>query len=124
MTTPTTQHDWLEDVQEAYVSACKRHLEGTSAISNRHELFKTSASVAAERRGIVDPHLIQEMNDYVIRQVEIDLSNGGQLSDYKFHFAISYIHAHTPAGTIEEVEADGVMEYINSHWDLFNNEMA
>jgi len=79
-----------------------------------------SAFVAAERRGIVDSDLIDEMNDYVVQQVEADILNGGQFSDYKFHFAISYIHAHTPAGIVEELMADQIMEYVNNEWDLFD----
>ncbi len=120
MNIPTNHQDWLIDVQEAYVAASKCFLKGASPISNRHELFKMAAIVAAERRGIVDSDLIEEMNVYVVQQVEADISNGGQFSDYKFHFVISYIHAHTPAGIVEELVADKIMEYVNNEWDLFD----
>ena len=43
-----------------------------------------------------------------------------EVSDYKFHFVISYIHAHTPAGLIDEFHADRIMEYVNDHWNLFD----
>ena len=124
MITPKTNQDWLSEIRKAYFSACTDFRNGTSDISHLCDLFKTAAFIVAKRRGIVEPDLIQEMNDYVLRQVEIDLTNGGQLSDFRFHFVISYIHAHTPAGIIEELKADRIMEYVNSHWDLFDNETA
>jgi hypothetical protein len=120
MNTPTTHQDWLADVQEAYISASQRFLKGTSAISSVHELFKLAAVIAAQRRGIEDSDLIERMQRHVVQQVETDIINGGQYADYKFHFVISYIHAHTPAGILEELTADEIMEYVNSEWDLFD----
>jgi hypothetical protein len=115
-----TKRDWLADVKEAYQCACERFHSGSLPISSLAELFKTAAVLSAERRGIAAPALVQQMNDYVVQHVETDLSNGGSLSDYKFHFVISYIHAHTPAGIIDELHADRVMEYVNDHWNLFD----
>jgi len=120
MKTPETNPDWLADVKEAYDSACERFHSGSFPISSLTELFKTAAILSAERRGITAPQLIQKMNDYVVHDVETDLSNDGSLSDYKFHFVISYIHAHTPACIIDELHADRVMEYVNDHWNLFD----
>jgi len=110
--------DWLTDAQEAYAAARKCSLKGASPISHRNELFNMAASVAAERRGIEDSGVIDGMTDYVVQQVEADILNGGQFSDYKFHFVISYIHAHTPAGIVAKLVADKIMEYVNSEWDL------
>ena len=120
MSTPKTNQDWLSDVKKAYLFACADARDRKSEFSHLPDLFRAAAYIAAKRRGISDPALIQTMNDYVVRQVENDLTNGGQLSDYKFHFVISYVHAHTPAGIIEELKADRIMEYVNDHWDLFD----
>jgi len=120
MNTPKTKCEWLTDVKEAYQSACERFHAGSLPISSLTELFKVAAVLSSERRGITTPHLIQEMNEYVVKSVETDLSYGGSLSDYKFNFVISYIHAHTPAGIIEELHADRIMEYVNYNWNLFD----
>lgn len=120
MKTPETYREWLADVQDAFQSACQRSQSRPPPLSNLTELFNTAAPIAAERRHIVDPDQIQEMTEYVQEQVEADLKNGAELSDYMFHFVISYIHAHTPAGILTELEADKIMAYVNDHWNLFD----
>jgi len=118
--TPETLAEWLTDVQDAYQFACRQFYAGSFQISTITDLFKSAASVAAERRNISATEIIQEMTDYVQEQIESDLAHGAELADYKFNFVISYVHSHTPAGILDELEADAVMDYVNDRWDLFD----
>jgi len=93
------------------------------AIPDITELFKVSALIAAERRGITSPELVQQMSDHVVRQIESDLKIGADPAEFKFHFVISYIHSHTSAHLIDEMNADRIMNYVNDHWDLFDEEV-
>lgn len=119
MKTPKTLIEWLADVKEAYASAESRFESGQLDIQSMTESFRCAAPIAASRRGIVDSVVIAEMAKYVVDQMEEDVRNGTELSEYKFNFVISYIHAHTPAGIINEMTADRVTEYVNDEWDLF-----
>lgn len=120
MKTPTTLPEWKSDVQDAYDNALRRFESGTLGLCSLTELFRSAAEIAAERRGIATEDQIERMTHHVVERVEHGIRLGDDLGEYKFNFVISYIHAHTPPEIINEFEADDIMEYVNTHWDLFN----
>ena len=114
--TPETLSEWLGDVQDAYAMATQSLNSG----DHLTDLFKLAAPIVTARRGVSAQDTIEAMARHVVERVDSDLELGGSLSDYKFHFVYSYIHAHTQAGVIDEFQADDVMGYVNDHWDLFD----
>jgi hypothetical protein len=117
---PETNNQWLSDVQEAY-DTCKYKFEnGLLDIVVIEDLYKLSAQMAANNRGISDPEILDEMYCFSIEPVEYDFSvNPAEREKYKFQFVIAYIHSHVPAGFITEREGDIIMDYVNEKWDLF-----
>ena len=120
MKTPATLPEWLVDVQDAYDNASRRFESGTAALLDLTELYKLAAPIAAARRGISSDATIDSMTRHICGRIDSDIELGGTLSDYKFHFVYSYIHAHTSAGVVDEFNADDIMGYVNDHLDLFD----
>jgi|GEM_PF-3136577 len=122
MKTPKTFPDWLSDVQDAYETALHWFETRTFVdVCSLPEVSRCAAQLAAVRRGIESEDQIESMIEYVVGRVEDDIRRDADLGDHKFHFVISYIHAHTPPEIIDELKADDVMMYVNDYWDLFDD---
>ena len=123
MNSPDTNSQWLSDVQEAYDTAKYKFENGLLDIDVIEDLYKISAQMAANNRGISDPEILDEMYCFSIEPVEYDFSiNPAEREKYKFQFVIAYIHSHVPAGFLTEKEGDRIMDYVNEKWDLFSEE--
>lgn len=121
MKSPETNSQWLSDVQEAYDTAIYKYENGLLDIDVIEDLYKISAQMAANNRGVSDPEILDEMYCFSIEPVEYDISiNSAEGEKYKFQFVIAYIHSHIPAGFLTEMEGDKIMDYVNEKWDLFS----
>lgn len=121
MKSPETNSQWLSDVQEAYDTAKYKFENCLLDIVVIEDLYKISAQIAANNRGINDPVMLDEMYCFSIEPVEYDFSiNPAEREKYKFQFVIAYIYSHVPAGFLTEMEGDRIMDYVNEKWDLFS----
>ena len=75
--------------------------------------------IATSHSGIHEKDILDEMCDFACAGVKHDFSVSESGKKYKFHFVISCIQSHVPAGVISEMEGDE-MDYINHKWDLFD----
>ncbi len=120
MKLPETNSQWLSDVQDAYDTAKFKFENGLLDIDVIEDLYKLSAQMAANNRGVSDREILDEMYSFSTEAVEHDFSrNPAEKEKYKFHFVIAYIHSHVPAGFFTEMEGDRIMDYVNEKWDLF-----
>jgi len=117
---PKRKRHWKLDVISAFERAIKRLESDTSELDDIQDVYKLAATVAAENRGIKDPTTIKRMAEYTEELVEEDHALvPADKHQVLFYFVIAYIHAHVPAGILEEMEADRIMEYLNEALDLF-----
>lgn len=120
MRTPKRKRHWQADVISAFKRAINRLESGTGGLDDIQDVYKLSATVAAENRGVKDPTTIKRMAEYAEELVEEDHALAPENKhQVLFHFVIAYIYAHVPAGILEEMEADRIMEYLNEALDLF-----
>ncbi len=120
MKLPKRKRHWRTDVHSAFKRAIKRYESGDVALDDIEDLYKLGAPIAAQNRGIKDSETIKRMAEFTEKCVEedhaIEPSNKHQVI---FHFVSAYLYAHVPAGILDEIEADRVMEYLNDTLDLF-----
>ena len=122
MNSSTDFEFWLSDAQSAYDEVKKKYNEKLLDICEKEEFYKVAPLIAAERRRIENDEVVTEMAGVTAENVEHDFSvDPESRSRYQFQFVIAYIHAHVPAGMFTEMEGDRIMDYINDHWDLFEN---
>ena len=69
MKSPETNSQWLSDVQEAYDTAKYKYENGLLDIDVIEDLYKISAQMAANNRGISDPEILDEMYFFSIEPV-------------------------------------------------------
>ena len=120
MKLPASNKEWLLEIQKAFKSAYQKYEGGSSDIHEKEDLYKMAPLLTAEYRNIEDDKLISEMCEETKKNVERDFSLGqDSRKHYRFHFVISYIHAHVPAGILTALEGDRIMDYINDNWNLF-----
>ena len=118
---PETNSQWLSDVREAYKTARSRFDKGLTEIDEIEDLYKLSARLAADNRGIINPEILDKMYSFSIEPVEYEFSIGPtSRASYKFQFVIAYLQSHVPAGIFTEMEGDRIMEYLNERWNLFS----
>lgn len=122
MTSSTDFEFWLSDAQSAYEEVKRKYNEKLLEINEKEDLYKVAPLLAAERRGIQDDEVVAEMAGFTAENVEYDFSvDPESKSRYQFQFVIAYVHAHVPAGIFTELEGDRIMDYINDHWNSFEN---
>ncbi len=91
-------------------------------IADKEEFYKVAPFIAAARNHIDSDEILQEMIECTAVNAAHDFSvDAESKSKYQFHFVIAYVHAHVPPGIFTEMEADRIMDYVNDHWDLFEN---
>lgn len=113
---------WLEDAQRAYEEVKESYNANLLDIGGKDELYKVASLIAAERRGIEDDRVVAEMARFTVENTENEFSVDPESKyQYQFQFVIAYVHAHVPAGIFTEMEGDRIMDYLNDHWDLFEN---
>lgn len=122
MTSSTDFEFWLADAQRAYEEVKENYNAKLLDIGGKEEFYKVAPLIAAERRGVEDVRVATEMARFTDENAENEFSIDPESKhQYQFQFVIAYIHAHVPAGIITEMEGDRIMDYLNDHWDLFEN---
>ncbi|MBV7317415.1 hypothetical protein [Shewanella sp. NIFS-20-20] len=108
---------WVEEIGHGIpvaIAAARNNSEHLSYI------FKYAISHAIESMDIHDLDVIEEIEEYISELIDLDWSNDPESkSQYKFHYASTYIFAHVPAEQIEEMEADRIMDYVVEKLELF-----
>jgi len=120
---PNSYAEWEDDVFDAVEDALKQigadyDDEASSELEN---IYFHAPFLAAQRRKIKDPELINEMERHAIEGVKHDLSLAPEsIRFWLFHFVLAYVHSHVPIDIVDELAMDRVMDYINDRHDLFH----
>lgn len=113
---------WLEDVKQAYDNIKSEYDRDILEIDGKQDLFKYAPVIAAKRKDINDTKMINEMCAFTNERIQEDFFvDPESKSNFQFYFVIAYVQSHIPAGLITEMEGDDIMEYVNNHWNLFDN---
>lgn len=116
MNIPQRNGHWLEEIMTALSNAEKTAAECGLELEY---LYKYAPALAMKKRGTL-------ANDEIKEDVEERVQSDWDCDEkskqhYKFYFLSSYIFSHVPAGLLDEMEGDRIMEYINENMELFNN---
>lgn len=122
LNSPTDFEFWLADAKSAYSEAKGKYDNNLLDISHKEGFYKVAPFIAAARKHIDSDEILQEMMECTTANAQQDFSvDAESKSKYQFHFVIAYVHSHVPPGIFTEMEADRIMDYINDHWDLFED---
>ncbi len=117
MNLPQKNRHWLKEIQKALSAAEKKGKRESIEIEY---LYRYALDFVVKNRRITNRDSIEEIKKDIEDRVESDWGcEDESRRHYKFHFVSSYIFAHIPAGLLEEMWGDRVMEYINRNMDLF-----
>ena len=120
---PNSYDEWEDDVFDAVEQALKQIGAdyGDELSPELENMYFHAPVLAAQRRKIKDPELINEMERYAIEGVKHDLSLAPEsIRFWLFHFVLAYVHSHVPIDIVDELAMDRVMDYINDRHDLFH----
>ena len=116
---PKRNRHWLKEIQKALTSAEKQASNKDMEIAY---LYQLALDYVIKNRGIDNLPVIREMQEDAENRVQGEWRlDDESKAYYKFHFVSSYIFSHVPAGLIEELEGDKVMNYINDNMNLFSD---
>ncbi|AZQ85038.1 hypothetical protein EKO29_14245 [Colwellia sp. Arc7-635] len=110
---------WLIESEES-LSKAMEALKGGGI--PKENLYKLAPLYYSEKRKTNNESLIQEMCDVNDQQIEQDCSfDPDSIKRYKFNYVSSYLYCYVVAGKMDDFKHDNIMEYVNSHMDLFSD---
>ena len=122
MKKPRNSIEWAEEAVNAYDIALEMLQSGALIVNDRTYLFRAAPLIAIEKRKIENESQKKDILANTITDIEFDFEVDPEAQrNYMFYFVLAYIRSHVHGGYLEEKESDRVMEYINSHYDLFEH---
>jgi hypothetical protein len=110
---------WLIESEESLFKA----MEALKDVDiPKENLYKLAPLFYSEKRNTNNESLIQEMCDVNDQQIEQDCSfDPDSIKRYKFNYVSSYLYCYVVAGKMDDFKYDNIMDYVNSHMDLFSD---
>lgn len=113
-----TNNKWVSEIEEGMSKAI-------AFSNNNHQdiryIWRYAISHAIESMNLTDLDTIEDIEEYVAGLIDQDWScDPDSKNSYRFHYASTYIFSHVPAGYLDEMQGDRVMDYVNEKIDLFS----
>ena len=119
MKIPSRKRHWVKEIEKAIDAG---HSQAFKDSADPDYFYRYAPPIMMKNRGIKSESVSEEIYEFIESLVDQDWSiDPNSRKQYVFHFVSSYLYAHVPAGYLEEMEADRIMDYINDNMDLLIN---